>query len=425
MKRYILTIILIFILYDSPFGQWEYFGEMPRSVAGAETWQVDGQIYIIGGYSDSLQNSVNWVQIFNPNTRAWSYDSISTPRYGFVVENYDNSAYLFGGIGNESNLLSSIERWKEELDIDGVFSYNTNFNRIFSTGHIIGDNFYIIGGNPLPGTRTDTLPYIIEYNLISDQTTFALDTLFISEDLPEQQMSGVINDNIFIFGGVYNGISQDIFRFDINEHKYEKLDIKLLEPRAGGSAVYHPPSNSIYIIGGYNEDLEPLNTVEIFHAFGDEYYIESGSDITDPRYYFAASYFDGSIYLFGGQNGENSYVSSIEYISSEVATTQDESSVRTVPSELKLFQNYPNPFNPTTVIKFEVPARKGLNNSNIHIKIMVYDVIGNLVATVSDKNISPGIHSVEFSAGNLPSGIYYYQLVTGNHIKTRKMLLLK
>ena len=427
MNKYILSIILIFSVQNTQFGQWEYFGEMPQSVSGAEAWTVNDQIYIIGGYSDSLQKSVNWVQVFNPYSNSWYYDSISTPRYGFVVQNYDNSAYIFGGITNESNLLSSIEIWKENLGLDGIFSYNTNFNRIFSTGHIIGDNFYIIGGNPLPGTRTDTLPYIIEYNLISDQTTYSLDTLFISEDFPEQQMSEVVGDNIYIFGGVYNGISQDIFRFNVSTHLYEKLDIKLLEPRAGGCAVYIPGSNSIYIIGGYNENLEALNSVEIFNASEDEYYIESGPNIIDPRYYFTASYLNGNIYIFGGQKEENSYVSSIEYFPSEVTTDQDETYKNAVPSELKLFQNYPNPFNPVTTIKYKIPSKvKGVtSNVETFIRLDVFDVLGREVATLVNKKQKPGSYEIIWNGDGFPSGIYFYKLNTGAFVETKKMILLK
>ena len=58
-------------------------------------------------------------------------------------------------------------------------------------------------------------------------------------------------------------------------------------------------------------------------------------------------------------------------------------------------------------------------------KILVYDVLGNMVTTLIDKKQRPGNYSVNFDASNYPSGTYFYQLQTGSYINTKKMLLIK
>lgn len=84
-----------------------------------------------------------------------------------------------------------------------------------------------------------------------------------------------------------------------------------------------------------------------------------------------------------------------------------------------LSQNYPNPFNPNTIINYEL----GITN---YVKLKVYDVLGNEVATLVNEKNSPGSYSVEFDGSNLPSGIYFYRLeVDGNIIDTKRMVLLK
>jgi len=84
----------------------------------------------------------------------------------------------------------------------------------------------------------------------------------------------------------------------------------------------------------------------------------------------------------------------------------------------KLSQNYPNPFNPTTKITFEL-KESGLTS------LKVYDMLGNEVATLVNKELSSGSHSINFNAANLASGTYVYQLsVNGTRI-TNKMMLLK
>ncbi|OGU82228.1 MAG: hypothetical protein A2W11_10630, partial [Ignavibacteria bacterium RBG_16_35_7] len=83
-----------------------------------------------------------------------------------------------------------------------------------------------------------------------------------------------------------------------------------------------------------------------------------------------------------------------------------------------LEQNYPNPFNPTTTIGFGIQ-----NKSNV--KITVLNSIGEEVAVVLNEEREAGYHQVEFNAENLPSGVYFYQINSGEFIQTKKMLLLK
>lgn len=88
------------------------------------------------------------------------------------------------------------------------------------------------------------------------------------------------------------------------------------------------------------------------------------------------------------------------------------------PDNYSLSQNYPNPFNPSTVIQFTIPKQE-------RISLIVYNIIGQKIATLIDNELSVGTHKVTFNAGNYPSGIYIYRLL-GNSVNiTRKMMLLK
>ncbi len=114
-----------------------------------------------------------------------------------------------------------------------------------------------------------------------------------------------------------------------------------------------------------------------------------------------------------------------------------------VSNAFTLFQNYPNPFNPTTVIQYQIPAdvRTGddlnVTNSNtgstgqhlslpgLHVKLIVYDILGREIKTLVNESQSPGQYQVEFDAAGLSSGIYFYRLQTGDFVKTNKMILLR
>ncbi len=87
-------------------------------------------------------------------------------------------------------------------------------------------------------------------------------------------------------------------------------------------------------------------------------------------------------------------------------------------TEFALEQNYPNPFNPSTIIKYALANKQ-------HTTLKVYDVLGNEVVTLVNKELPAGNYEVEFNASNLPSGVYMYKLTAGSFVQTKKMLLLK
>ena len=92
--------------------------------------------------------------------------------------------------------------------------------------------------------------------------------------------------------------------------------------------------------------------------------------------------------------------------------------VTALPGGFELHQNYPNPFNPSTLIRFDLPRA-------LPVTIKVFNTSGQLVAKVLDEVKPAGTHAVRFTAGDLPSGIYFYRLSAGNFHVTKRMILLK
>jgi hypothetical protein len=89
-----------------------------------------------------------------------------------------------------------------------------------------------------------------------------------------------------------------------------------------------------------------------------------------------------------------------------------------VPNEYSLSQNYPNPFNPVTKIEYQLP-REGW------VSLKVFDMLGREVATLVDRNQRAGVHSAEFNADRLPSGIYLYKMTSGLFTDAKKMIIIK
>jgi hypothetical protein len=100
-----------------------------------------------------------------------------------------------------------------------------------------------------------------------------------------------------------------------------------------------------------------------------------------------------------------------------------------LPSTFVLEQNYPNPFNPTTTIEFSLG---GADNGPLtqHVALDIYNILGQHVKTLIEKNLVPGNYQVEWDATNsggqgVATGIYLYRLQVDQESKTKKMLFLK
>jgi hypothetical protein len=101
----------------------------------------------------------------------------------------------------------------------------------------------------------------------------------------------------------------------------------------------------------------------------------------------------------------------------------NEVEVDLAPASFSLAQNYPNPFNPSTKIDFSLPS-----DSKVTLKI--FDLLGQEVITLINGNLSAGLHSQNFDASTLNSGVYFYTIeaigVNGtNFSSTKKMILTK
>lgn len=88
------------------------------------------------------------------------------------------------------------------------------------------------------------------------------------------------------------------------------------------------------------------------------------------------------------------------------------------PNNFELSQNYPNPFNPSTKINYEISSRE-------NVELKVFDILGNEVAVLVNEVQSPGKYEIEFKGSNLPSGVYFYRLLSGTFSQVRKMIMLK
>jgi len=179
--------------------------------------------------------------------------------------------------------------------------------------------------------------------------------------------------------------------------------------------------------GGANEDLIPnlpeidfigiakptAQYTDLYVAYG----VETGATtvngvVTENRAAIVGFHANG--YSAINENGFALIKAAIDWVLAGASPVEDNAA----PGSFALSQNFPNPFNPQTTISFQLekPGQTSLK---------VFDAAGKLVATLLDKNLSEGHHSVEFNGQKLPSGIYFYQIQSGSFSEMQKMVLMK
>ncbi|MEZ4823010.1 MAG: SBBP repeat-containing protein, partial [Ignavibacteria bacterium] len=282
---------------------------------------------------------------------------------------------------------------------------------------------------------------------------------------------GVDNDgNIYVCGGSQG----DLFYDDYIIVKYDSSGIEQWNRRYNGSANFLDQarylvidnSNNIYITGysthtgtgydyttikyntngdqlwisRYNNGLNDVPNHMIIDSYGNLYVTGmsdgsgTGKDYATVKYDSAGNQLWVIRFDYSGQYGDIPYAIDVDNNGSVYVTGESDRDILTIkysqltgvnpisfgtPSEYKLEQNYPNPFNPATVISYELKVTE-------RAKLIVYDILGNEIATLVDESKPAGSYEIVFDGSDFPSGIYFYSLrVDGNLIDTKRMTLLK
>lgn len=189
------------------------------------------------------------------------------------------------------------------------------------------------------------------------------------------------------------------YTVNINNSGTYNFRITIAAPSTGGKILFSLDGTSITSIldvpatGGY-QNWQDITVTDLW--------LPEGVHTLQARFFF------------GGYN--------FSYMNFELVTVGVNEENKSIPTEFSLNQNYPNPFNPKTVISYQLPI-----SSNVI--LIVYDILGNEIATIVDEYREAGNYEVGFDPTTLnkqtSSGIYFYQLKAGDFIQTKKMILLK
>jgi hypothetical protein len=344
--------------------------------------------------------------------------------YLFATANKDGIYYGGGFAPMDSNIINTFNNLEFFSPIEPLqikeFPQNEIFTRVYSSALMKNNSIYVIGGSKLFDTN-----FISEYNVETRKVVKSFSGFSSNNESLFGMMCGEIENNIYIFGGVENFVSQTISKIDFNLKNEVYEYSTLLEPRAFGSAIVLKDRNQIYLVGGFNEIDNALNSVEVISFSGSKMSSQFGSELNIGRTDLMAAEYNNNIYVFGGYNKNKLTESSVEMLT--LKPTSVDVMKNNIPAKISLGQNYPNPYNPTTTIEYTIPVIETNLTSTANVVLKVYDILGKEVAVLINKHQSAGTYTIVFNADefNITSGVYYYSIWWNGHIKTNKMLLTK
>jgi hypothetical protein len=285
--------------------------------------------------------------------------------------------------------------------------------------------------------------YIVTNTTISGDADLSLDAylavdntyLYVALDVEDDVVSTshattYLNDAPDLFLGLYNwhGMPHTSYKrgAEPDYHFRFAFDRCLVDGLGGGDSLLVPGEN--YFWGpkfptGYTVEAR-IAWQELADRFGDNLFVPqegfripmdfsiNDADATGER---------EGILTYSPKNEDQSWNNVSRWLYTWIGSLWDpvgvNDDVNTV-NTYSLLQNYPNPFNPTTKINYTL-EKPGLVTLN------VYDLLGSLVTTLVNEQQNAGVHTINFDASGLTSGIYFYQISSGSFTSTKKMILIK
>ena len=437
------------------------------------TLDAPDTLLIVGAYSPNYISGIVTANIFVRNDANGLWDQVLVYEGGFPAgENYsmrDIEIYTDQVTGIENLIISvgtqGIFSGKYNPNIDGKIEMGLNPEigplSIRSLGIAIANNsLYFSSGNKIFKRNDGFNPsYDVVHDFLDLGSNINSAVGGIRGLSTISNPSGV-NESMLLMW-CPNGQSRGtIFRLDPSESQgfdrvYETKISLLVED-------YLPGVTVTYLLGAYNEFYsftDPASNEE-YHIIGIESLLQGENYPTWNSFYSGAIFvlrdnsaqyelqeingaidfednplvavrcyvkspFENEDALYFGGFDPNGYTSTNNaWIYKRIWNTLDIYGQESLSvTDYKVHNNYPNPFNPVTTLRYDLPE-------DLFVSITVYDMLGNVVSNLVNKDENSGYKSVQWNAINdkgqpVSAGVYLYTIQAGDFRQTRKMVLLK
>lgn len=392
------------VLVNAGIGQgWQFRSSMPTARNGMAVVVLDNKAWVMGG-SQMGQNALNVVEVYDPQTDSWDTQQppLSIARDHATAQVWEGKIYVFGG-QNSSQVVEQVEMFDPTLGQWQVVS-SMPTPRYGMASVQVDSAIWLIGGTTAGQTFSDIVE--IYYPGSNSWETLPATLNFARGD----PMAGVLNGEVYVFGGIYFGPLDNYEKFDSASQSWTVEGNMLF---GCGSAGYVTVGNQAWLIGGMRQG-GAFNRVQIFNPGAGARWSE-GPPLNTPRRELSAAAVENQIIAVGGRGSMGGMSFNTVEVLDAVLSIEDD--LAAVPEDFALLRNFPNPFNGFTILQLHLPK-----SDVVHIQ--VYDIRGRRLGVIFKGPLSPGDHYFkispdEFSGLQLSSGVY---LVRANGQKFNKNL---
>lgn len=407
----------------------------PRSNASCIYDAAANRIIIFGGRN--LKGNLNDVWALNLSSNVWQQiiPSGSAPPPRFTQNAFfDSSSYrmiIWSGQGAELyndvwalNLGSNT--WQQlwpDGNVSGAPLKRYGTAAVFDP---VSRRFTTFAGFTTSGRFEDTWYFQVDSLRWTDATNNfhpPLRCLHTACRITEQ-------NKMIVYGGQNMGALDDIWSLDLAAFNWTNITPAVRPPARFFTSVIFAGGKAV-IYGGHNGQTVLGDLWKFSISSGTWDSIPQGNVKPSARSSHTGVYIpqQDKMLLFGG--ADSIYLNDTWEFTNIGAIGIGETQSG-VPKEFILYQNYPNPFNASTKIKFSIPPSKGVRGMT---KLIVYDILGREIASFFsspwERLVRQGSYGggaafeVEFDGSAFPSGVYFYRLIAGGFVQTKKMILIK
>ncbi len=386
-----------------------------------------GNIYVTGG----SQNDFIVIKYTPSGNQEWvaSYDGPGiTP--GSSAQDFGRAIFL-DNAGNVyvtgTSRRGSIDIATAKFNAAGVLQWAKHYDgpalSVDEPAKVVVDgsgNVYVAGNSR--GTNTDDDLVTIKYNSAGVEQWVMRYTSQGSGPEDAQDMGIDAAGNVYVTGSTNVSGNNNFITIKYNSAGQEQW-MAFYDDEAhfsdGASDLVLDGAGNIYVTGSSQSPSVSTDFLTIkYNSAGEQQWV---ARYAGPTFFDLAQ----AIALDGSNNvivtGYTvdigvSYWTTVKYAQVPVTSVEDERAP--VPTEYVLSQNYPNPFNPSTTIRFDLP-KAGL------VTLKVYNLLGEEIETLVSEHRPAGSYTVNWTAGGLTSGVYWYRLQAGEFTETKKLVIIK
>lgn len=415
---------------DTVQGTWNHISSMQTPLFGTAVFYLENvnKVFICGGI-DSLDNPKRDCYYYNIQTNSYEIRSqLPTGRaYGKLVKVKD-SLYLVGSVSNFNIPDGALFKYNPVTDQWQVKAA-INAPAVHEMGVCVWNDSLIITIGGSTGGFNGALNTVRVYNP-SNNTWRLLSASFnlFPVNITASQAECIGND-IIVAGGYSSTPYNTVYRGNIYSGYIDSLywPVEGYKTSPFGTGVYRIGGGkfgNFMVFGPALSAGSCINQIWGYDIYDSTWtrFLPNTIDIAS-RTNIAVKHTADSLnfYLFGGITRDTAgyhFIKTSEKYSTGNPVIGISGNNNKIPEKFILYQNYPNPFNPVSTIKYSLPKLS-------FTVIKVYDISGRLVSTLVNEFRPAGVHSINFDASKLSTGIYFYTLTAGGFSDTKKMAVVK